>query len=190
MRTQDERRREALKYLIIARQADADPAVGLVYQKGLEDIEADLVERVCEVLGKTPREDYRSALPELGAIRARCEALAREDAALAATAKLLPMPEGRHDEPTYHCLVCFDESSGWREYWCVGGGTAADRVSLSPRQTLTHHVERTYCGRKLIHGPHSYVERCQCYATNPVIARRRDASAHRKLAAADVHGHE
>ncbi|MCR4375632.1 MAG: hypothetical protein NUW22_12365 [Acidobacteria bacterium] len=171
-RSQGERRREALKYLAVARQAEVDPAVGVVYQRGLEDIDAGLVERACEAFGKEPRADYKSALPELGALRARCEGLAREDAERAAATKLLPMPASEDDPRTwYFCQDCHDESSGWREYFCAGSGALKDPA----RRPYALTVPVYPCARKQGHAPHAYVEKCPCYATNPVIAKRREA---------------
>lgn len=173
MSTPDLRRREALKFLIVARQADADPAVGVVYLTALADVAPEFLEAACHKLALLPREDYKPAMPDVGTIRELAESLARE-ADLDAQFKLLaPMPLAESDEPRFFCLSCRDEPHGWRPFWCPGTGEA--RSLDRPDRSEGSVVE---CGKRRGHAPHQYVARCECYETNPVAAeiRRREAS--------------
>ena len=70
-------------------------------------------------------------------------------------------------EPTFHCPICRDEPSGWRSFACRGLGPSASVI------------ERRYvpCSRTREHHAHAYVERCGCYATNPVTRAIRERMA-------------
>jgi hypothetical protein len=174
----DVRIAKAIYELAVARGSTADKAQQKVYLRQLEDLDPGLVERACYALGKLPRREYQAALPEVGLIRERVAEIARQDADCEAARKLLPLPAADDDPRTWvHCPDCHDESSCWREVWCIGGGAMADRESHSPHHRSTRPILRTYCGRKMAHGPHSYVMRCGCWETNPVIAARRAAQA-------------
>lgn len=185
LRSPSERRREALKFLAIARQVgDSDAGIGVVYLKGTEDLDPGVLERVCEQLGKEPRAEFAPTMPDLGTIRRRCEELARRDAEHVAASKVLPLPAhlDDHDPRTWvYCSDCRDESSGWREMFCTGGGERKDETA----RPVDFKTPIYYCGRKVQHPPHAYTERCACYATNPVIAARRDAQAKRAAARSD-----
>lgn len=67
-------------------------------------------------------------------------------------------------EPTYHCIDCKDEPNGWRVFWCPGVGDSHSGELLPGR---------AICARRHDHYPHSYVERCGCIDTNPVIQTHR-----------------
>lgn len=178
MSTPELRRREALKFLSVARQADPDPAVGLVYLTALSDVAPEFLEAACHQLALQPREDYKPAMPDVGTIRALAESLARE-ADLDAQFKLLaPMPQAESDEPRYFCLSCRDEPHAWRLFWCPGVGES--RSMYRPDRSEGSVVE---CGKQKGHAPHQYVARCECYETNPVSAEtRRRESAFRSKA--------
>jgi hypothetical protein len=181
--TADERRKTALQFLSVARQAEADPAMALVYLKGTEDLDPGVLERVCEALGKEPRQDYKSAMPELGTIRSRCEALARADAESAAAQRLLPVPAEHADDDRrtwYFCLDCRDELSGWREMFCHGAGEQKNDLA----RPFSMKTAAYYCGRKHAHQPHAYVEKCNCYGKNPAVAARNAAMRKPKTEAA------
>lgn len=85
-------------------------------------------------------------------------------------------PTGRpEDEPTFFCPLCLDETSGWRPLWCPGVGTRRDMVR--PEHV---HGSLMECGKRDPHGPHAYVDRCECYGHNPVVERRRARQAKRR----------
>lgn len=162
----------------VSRGGRLDDIESEVYLDKLGDLDAALLARVLDQMALEPRKEFEPVVPSVPAIRVRCEALARQDADREAARKLLPLPASDDDPRTWvHCPDCRDESSGWREAWCIGGGAQADRESHSPHHRSTRPILRTYCGRKMAHGPHSYVMRCGCVGTNPVIAKRRAAQA-------------
>lgn len=168
----------ALGDCAVARGGTRDLAEADVYLRKLEDLDAELVRRALEEMALEPRREFESAVPPVPTIRQRVERIARRDADREAARKLLPLPASDDDPRTWvHCPDCHDESSGWRDVWCIGGGAQADRESHSPHHRSTRPILRTYCGRKMAHGPHSYVMRCGCWETNPVIAARRAAQA-------------
>jgi hypothetical protein len=68
-------------------------------------------------------------------------------------------------EPLFGCAHCLDTS--WRPFRCSGG----HREHLHTRDG---HLPAYPCGRRNLHAPHGYVERCACVDTNPVIAKRRE----------------
>lgn len=166
---------EALARLAIARSGVLDDTTGEVYMDALADLAPEFIQRACFILAGQPREAFETLLPSVGTIRTLVSKLAKETALAEHRAKLLPLPKSSDDEPTFFCLTCRDESSGWRPIWCQGGGEPKDTLSPAPKGVTT-----SYCGRKLKHGPHHYVERCSCYETNPVIAKRREAESIRR----------
>ncbi len=168
----DLRTGNALANLAIARGGLLDDAITPVYLRQLEDLDPLLITRACVQLANQPRADYETTLPSVGTIRALVETLAREDQAKEAAKHLLPLPDPDSDQPTFFCLDCHDESSAWREMFCTGASTGK-QLDARP---LNFKTPVYYCGRKFAHGPHGYVERCPCYETNPVIARRREQS--------------
>lgn len=156
----------ALKALAIARSTEADEAVLAVYLHSLSDLDVELVTRACERLGKQPRLEYQAALPEVGLIRAEVAVIAREDREAARVRQLAPhTTTGDGDPRTWvYCTLCLDTS--YRNFRCDGGsGECGDRDTA---------LRIVRCARRHSHFPHSYSERCQCYDTNPVIARRRE----------------
>ncbi len=176
------RRREALKFLALARQADPDVATASAYLVALRDLDPGLLEEACYQLANEPRPDYGSALPDVGTIRARASRVARERREAERRAKVvlaLPTRSGP-DEPTFFCTRCFDEPSGWQIVWCPGTGDA--RQVEPPKRALETRIAP--CGRRpnpgLDHLPHTYAERCGCYETNPVIARHRERERKRQ----------
>lgn len=164
----------ALAECAVARGGSRDDIEGDVYLRKLEDLDAELVRRALDAFALERRKEFESVIPSVGAIRSRCEELARQDAEQAAARKLLPMPASEADPRTlYFCLDCHDESSGWREMFCHGASTSKDPNARPYRLQIPTY----YCGRKHGHVPHYYVERCACYETNPVIAKRRAAQS-------------
>ncbi len=73
------------------------------------------------------------------------------------------------DEPTFHCLNCFDEPAAWRFWWCQGKGKQRDLV---PTERVSS-FPICDCGRWKPHGPHTYMARCECSDTNPIIGEHR-----------------
>lgn len=160
---------EALSRLAIARATLLDEVTLSVYADALEDVDAGLVDRACRRLGKTPRAEYDTALPDVGTIRAVAEAIGHEDAeaARAQLVKQLPAPVG-DDEVKYFCLSCRDESSGFRPFWCPGIGPTRsfDRPAYAEGSLVDCGITREHTG-------HSYVGRCECWLRNPVVEARR-----------------
>jgi hypothetical protein len=87
------------------------------------------------------------------------------------------------DEPTYHCRDCWDEPSAWVVCVCIGRGKL-----INPSYTTARVTRTVSCLRTQDHPPHSYVERCPCGPSNPVVAehRRRMATYREKRATAKV----
>lgn len=156
----------ALEALAIARSSEADEGVLAVYLHSLEDLDFELVVEACERLGKLPRQAYQAALPEVGAIRAEVARLSREYREADFTAKLLPHTTRREDDPStwVFCLDCKDSS--YRQFRCDG--------LTGERGTRDEDLKLLRCARRMSHQAHTYAERCQCYSTNPVIAKRRE----------------
>ena len=71
------RRRNALKLLAVHRQARPDQETAAAYLVALQDIPAEVLEQACQRMGYAPRAEHELAWPELGAIRARCDAIMR-----------------------------------------------------------------------------------------------------------------
>lgn len=166
---------DAVLRLAVARGAGVlDDVTNDVYVRGLLDCRADLVERACEALGLTQRADYEPVMPPLPDIRAKVRELARQDTEATQRAKLLQLPARHDDEPRFFCTSCYDEPAGWQVVWCPGDG--AMRQSTPAARALSTRIAP--CGRRppsgQDHAPHTYVERCPCVETNPVIAKHRE----------------
>ena len=176
---------EALARLAIARASLLDDTASEVYLEALADLEPMLVKRACSELAREDRVEYGTAMPSVGTIRSRCEAMARRDEAERKATLLLPMPKSDEDSPRVFCRDCADEPSGFRYCWCQGSG---DRwVSAVPRLFSEASVQVQNCGRTGRHDPHSYVTRCHCFEVNPVRAeqrRRRSKQVHQPSATA------
>lgn len=157
----------ALADMAIARGGTFDDYQTPVYLRGLVDLDAGLVGRACEQIGLEPRDPYSPVVPPVGTIRARVFALAREDTAKIAAAKLLPAPVAEPDEQPYFCLECRDEPNAWVVRWCRGRGKSAVVESTDRGLAILP------CARRDSHPPHSYAERCACLPSNPVIAGHR-----------------
>ena len=160
---------EALVRLAVARAALVDEVAVAVYLDALADVEPTLIVRACAELAKAEREDFESALPSVGAIRAKAERIARDEAALEQAKKMLPLPKPDEDGPRFFCRDCRDESSGWRSCWCQGSGLLW--VRDVPKSYIGDEVKN--CGRPSLHKPHPYVVRCSCWQVNPVVAARK-----------------
>lgn len=155
--------RTSLQALAIARSTEADDAVLAVYLHSLSDLDPALVCAACERLAREPRKDYQAALPEVGLIRAEASKLARELRESESQKRLAPPPDDADPRTWVHCPTCADTS--WQSLRCHGGSKShGDRDA---------HLPRFHCGRRHPHRPHTYTERCGCFATNPVIASRR-----------------
>jgi hypothetical protein len=63
----------------------------------------------------------------------------------------------------YYDERCSD--TGWASWWC---GPPEDKRRAP-------WMELARCDRRGDHGPHEWVSRCACYASNPALVRRRDA---------------
>jgi hypothetical protein len=156
--------RASLQALAVARSSEADDAILAVYLHGLSDLETAHVQLACERLSRKPREAYQSALPDVGTIRAEAALVAREQREHAERRMLAPTPHDADPRSWVYCVNCLDTS--WHSFRCDGGtGDTGDRDS---------HLKRVHCGRRNGHSMHTYAERCACYSTNPVIARRRE----------------
>lgn len=163
---------EALAKLAIARGGLLDEYSAEVYLDRLDRFDPALVARACAELSDTPRAEFETTLPEVGRIIERVEALARKDADEAARLRLLPSRVVRDaDEPTFHCLACFDEPAAWRSFWCPG---EPRELAKPERASRFSSVD---CGRPKKHIGHFYVARCECSDTNPVIRGHRDRQA-------------
>lgn len=168
------RRMNALKWMAIARGVgDIDGGVGVVYLQAVLDVDPAVLEAACKAIGSEPRGQHDPALPSVGDILERCREVARQDADRAARARVLPAHRPDDREPTFHCLLCYDEPNAWRLFWCPGKGH--ERTHDKPsRATGTS----TYpCSRHKEHGGHTYAERCECSDTNPVIFAHRERMA-------------
>ncbi len=160
---------EAVLRLSIARGAGVvDDITGDVYVRGLLDLRADLVTSACDELGLEPRGEFKPAMPSLADIRGRVEALARDESAREASAKLLPAPVSEADEKPYFCLECRDEPFAWRSFWCRGIGQHAS--TTGPKDA---NLSSMLCARRGPHVSHTYVEKCGCASVNPVSAEHR-----------------
>lgn len=62
------------------------------------------------------------------------------------------------DTPTFRCYRCQDDKSGFRPFWCHGMGDAQSFETPAWAWGL-----RRSCGRVKPHGPHNFVERCECW---------------------------
>jgi hypothetical protein len=78
------------------------------------------------------------------------------------------LPEGLKLHITHEFNYCCDACSdtGWASYWC---GDRKEKDKRYPWMPFGH------CGRQGVHGNHEYVQRCMCYASNPVLIRKREA---------------
>jgi hypothetical protein len=167
----DPRILRALVGMAIAKRAELDDLTQQVYVAGLEDMAPEWVIRACERLGRQPRAPFEPALPTLGTLRQVAAEIGREDRAAADKAKLLPSPAGADDDPR-SWVCCRDcEDTGWRSFRCHGDHAPA--VTGEPRDP---HLESRFCGRARQHARHGWADRCACIATNPVIARRHEAT--------------
>lgn len=103
-KTEIQRRKEALKWLSIVRQATVDPETSAAYQTGLVDVPADVVEQACRDIGYQSRGQYEPTWPELGTIRERCHAIIRVQRERIESRRLLnrhipdPVPQERVDD--------------------------------------------------------------------------------------------
>lgn len=153
----------ALQALAIARSTEADEAVLVVYLHALDDLDTELVSRACERLAKLPRLDYQAALPEVGLIRAEVAKVAREDREAERASQLAQHnPEASNPSTWVFCRDCEDTS--YRQFRCDG--------LTEERGDRDNHLRHLRCARRAGHSPHTYSERCQCFAVNPVIAKR------------------
>lgn len=160
--------RRALSGLALALNHTLEAPQLMAMALTLRDLDSHLIRRACLQLASSA-----TFWPKPVEIRRVCEQLAHTAAEAEAAAKLCPMPDDADPRTWVHCQDCQDDPSGWCLWYCRGGGVLADRDRPSPDR---RHQSMAYCGRKLIHPPHSYTARCACYETNPVIARKREAA--------------
>lgn len=154
----------SLQALAIARSTEADEAVLVVYLRALDDLDATLISRACERLAKQPRLEYQAALPEVGLIREEVAKIQREDTARDHQRRLAPHTRREEDPSTW--IFCRDcEDSSYRQFRCDG--------FTNDTGSRDEHLRMVRCARRQNHQPHTYAERCHCYDTNPVIAKRR-----------------
>lgn len=166
-RSDSERRRDALKFLAIARRVEPDSAVALVYQQALADLDPEWLEAACHELAQRARLPFEPALPDVGTVRAIALDL-RTRSQEQARRRALPAAPSDSTEPTFFCLLCLDETSGLRVFWCPGIGPS--RTFERPPRATGATVE---CGKPRDHQPHSYAMRCECWRQNPVVDERR-----------------
>lgn len=137
-----------------------------IYGYALRDLDPSMLRRACADFA-----GMAHFFPKPIELREAVDRLEAERAADAHTCALLPLPAGAFTDPNYvFCTDCRDEISGFRLFWCVGGGELAEHERPAPERELPVY----YCGRKLRHGPHRYAERCHCVLTNPVIAQKQE----------------
>jgi hypothetical protein len=146
-----------------------------VFAFALKDLPLPLVRMATMRLAQTER-----FWPKVADVRAMVETLAREQRDAEARAKLALPPPTSEREPTFYCLACLDEPSGWRLWWCPGVGPSRtfDRSDRDTRMSMAE------CGRRMHHTPHTYAVKCECLPTNPVIAKARERLARRGKGAA------
>lgn len=163
-----DRKLKALVSLALARQAEFTDAAQRVYLHLLADTDEALIARACEDWAKRPRGEYAPAMPTAADLRATADLIAQQDQQALRSRALAPMPVADEDGPRFFCVDCRDESSGWRPFWCHGMGPLRDL-----HRPARAEGSITSCGRPGHHAPHGFVERCACWAVNPVIAARR-----------------
>lgn len=78
--------------MAIARRAELAKEESAVYLDGVRDLPAWAVERTCRHLSAQPRGEYESAMPELGVIVTRAQALVRQQREAAESSRLLSAP--------------------------------------------------------------------------------------------------
>ena len=164
-----DRIQKALVNLALARQAEFEDGAQRVYLHLLADLDPALVARACEEWARRPRAEFAPVMPTAADIRQTALDIQHRDAADARRRALAPAPSFDDDGPRYFCLSCYDETSGFRTFWCQGRGKG--RSLERPAYAVGSMVE---CGKAKDHTPHSYVARCECFETNPVSARRRE----------------
>jgi hypothetical protein len=78
---------------VAVRRAELSREESAAYLGGLVDLPAWAVERACRYVGSHPRGEYESAMPDLGAIRARALAQIRLEQDRRDSARLLRAPD-------------------------------------------------------------------------------------------------
>lgn len=86
-----------------------------------------------------------------------------------------------HDEPTFECVSCWDETNGWTFLWCPGEGKLRARAEDKPKRA--DEMPMTRCGRPHAHRQHLFVVRCHCWPGNTVARVRRERESIRKAEA-------
>lgn len=76
-KTDEQRRKDALKWLSIVRQTTPDVQTVVAYELGLRDLPVAAVEQAVKDIGMAQRGEYEHAWPELGTIRARVASILR-----------------------------------------------------------------------------------------------------------------
>jgi hypothetical protein len=155
---------DALTRLVAGRSGTLDDVQIEVYVEDLARFDPQLVARACERWRTVPRQEFQSALPEVGKLIQTIEHIAEEDAAEIRRAKYLPAPRDE-DGPRYVCLQCHD--GYWViSMWCPGRGTEAKRHARHEGLVTRD------CGRRKPHQPHTWTEKCACVETNPVVQQQ------------------
>lgn len=87
--TDTERLRKALKWLSNVRQAPVAAETASAYAVGLQDLPIHALEQAIRDIGYRARAEYETAWPDLGTIRARCDAILRVERERQEAKKLL-----------------------------------------------------------------------------------------------------
>ncbi len=165
----------ALAALATARRADLAPEELGVYCTLLADLRPVSVAEACTMLGKQARQAFEPAMPDVGAIRAAVAAVEAAHRAELRASRLLPAPTEGDPRTWVHCTDCGDTGQALRR--CPGVGATA------PDSGRDAYLRPELCARRFDHAPHSFADRCRCWDTNPVLARRRAAASRTTTAA-------
>lgn len=157
---------ESLTRLAAGRGGSIDDVQMDVYAQDLARFAPDVVQRACERWRTVPRKDYEPALPDVGRLIQTIQRIAQDDADAEQARHYLPEPVRHEDEPTFVCRECCD--GYWREFYCQGAGQLRSTIRHARHEGIPH----AGCGRRQLHGPHRFVERCHCVDTNPVVQRQ------------------
>lgn len=151
---------KALTELAAARRETLAKVDFDVFARGLEAFTVGSIVRACKSLEAEAPPAFGARFPELHMLKARIREIEAEDAQRERERQYLPLPDD--DGPRYVCLACRD--GFWvLSCWCPGRG------SNLPKHPRHDDLVTRDCGRRKVHAPHTWTERCACVETNPVV---------------------
>ena len=161
--------RRALTGLALALNHGLEEEQLLAIAFALKDVDQQYLRLACvELAGRS------KFWPKPLELRTTAERLRRTAEEHAAANRVQPLPD---KTSRFFCTECEDEPSGLRQLWCHGVGDAKDTSS----QPISAANQPVYpCSRKSPHPPHSYVERCRCWQTNPIVQQKKARKAERQ----------